>query len=262
LLYVQLVLLRDPVFAEVGKTGIHLPSLAEFAGMYGLLLPLAALQVPRLLRDRSARATLLLVWLLAIPVLTYVPLGLANVPARLIEGYHVVLSLLSAATLYRMAAGRTRLLGGVAAVLLLVLALGNVWVLRRDVEVLSRRTFPIYLHKDISSALDWLSEREEPSAVLASYRLASVIPAHTSHRVYAGHLYLTLDLGEKLGQLARFFDVGTSDKTREQFMRRHRIEYLIHSPLEARVGGYRPTRSQFLRLVFSNGSVRIFEVRQ
>lgn len=262
LLYVELVLLRDPVFAEVGKTGIHLPSVLEFAGMYGLLLPLAALQIPRLLRDHSQRATLLLVWLLAIPVLTYLPLGLANVPARLIEGYHVVLAVLSAATLYRIAAGRTHLRRGAVAVLLLVLSLGNAWVLTRDLEVLSKHPFPHYLPRDIVSALDWLGERGDPGAVLASYPLASVVPARTHHPVYAGHLYLTLNLGEKLEVLRRFFDADTPDSARERLLRSHRIRYLIHSPLEARAGGYRPANSLFLRPVFRSGRVGVFELRQ
>ena len=259
--YVALVLLRDPVFSEVGKTGIHLPSLAEFIGMYGLLLPLAAVQVPRLLRDRSPRAALLLVWLVAIPLLTYVPLGLANVPARLIEGYHVVLAVLSAATLYPLAAGGTRLGRGCVAGVLLLLSLGNAWVLTRDVETLSRHPFPHYLQKDVVSALDWLSGREDPSAVLASYPMSSLVPARTQHRVYVGHLYLTLDLGEKLEMLKRFFQADTADSAREQFMRSHRIRYLIHSPLEVRVGGYRPENSQFLRPVFRSGPIRIFELR-
>lgn len=262
ILYVQLLLLRDPVFFEVGKAGIHLQSVAEFAGMYGLLLPLAALQVPRLLRDHSPRAALLLVWLLAVPVLTYVPLGVANVPARLIEGYHVVLAVLSAETLYRLVDGRGRWRRECVVVLLLLLTLGNAWVVTRDLRVLSGRPFPHYLHRDIVSALRWLSEREDSSAVLASYRLASVVPARTHHRVYAGHLYLTPKLGEKLSVLEQFFHAGTSDAVRESFMRNQRIKYLIHSPLEVRKGAYRPTGSGFLRPVFHRGRTRIFELRR
>jgi hypothetical protein len=98
--------------------------------------------------------------------------------------------------------------------------------------------------------------------VLASYRLASVVPARTHHRVYAGHLYLTLNLGEKLGVLERFFHANTSDAVRERFMRDQRIKYLIHSPLEVRKGEYRPTRSRFLRPVFNRGRTRIFELRR
>jgi hypothetical protein len=200
------------------------------------------------------------VWLLAIPVLTYLPLGLANVPARLIEGYHVVLAVLSAATLGRLAAGRT--LRACVAVLLLVLCLGNAWVLARDLEVLSRRPFPHYLREDLVSALRWLATREERSTVLASYPLGSVVPARTHHRVYAGHLYLTADLGRKLEGLRRFFDAETPDAARERFMRSEQIRYLIHSPLEARAGRYRPTESRFLRPVFRSGEVRIFELRR
>jgi len=262
LLYVELMLLRDPVFAEVGKTGIHLPTVLEFVGMYGLLLPLAAVQLPRLLRDHSPRATLLLVWLLAIPVLTYVPLGLANVPARLIEGYHVVLAVLTAATLYGVAAGGKRLMRGGTAILLVVLSLGNVWVLTRDVEVLSKRPFPRYLSRDIVSALDWLAEQGDPSAVFASYPLASVVPARTHHRVYAGHLYLTLDLDGKLEALQGFFQADTPDSSRERLLRSHHIRYLIHTPLEVRAGGYRPANSLFLRPVFKSGRVSVFELRQ
>ncbi len=260
--YVALVLLRDPVFSEMGKTEIHLPSPAEFIGMYGLLLLLAALQVPRLLRDRSPRAALLLVWLVAIPLLTYVPLGLANVPARLIEGYQVVLAVLSAATLYPLAARGRRLGRGCVAGVLLLLSLGNAWVLTRDVETLSRHPFPHYLQEDVVAALDWLSRREDPSAVLASYPMSSLVPARTQHRVFVGHLYLTLDLGEKLEMLKRFFQPDTPDSSRERFMRSHRIRYLIYSPLEARVGGYQPGRSRFLRPVFRSGAVRIYELRR
>jgi len=262
LLYLVLVLLRDPVFAEVGKRGIHLPSALEFFGMYGLLLPLAALELPRLLRDRSARAALLLVWLLVIPALTYIPLGLANVSARLIEGYQVVLAVLSAGALYRFVALRRPVLRGGIAVVLLVLMLGNAWVLTRDIRVLSERPFPHYLRKEYLSAFDWLSARDDASAVLASFPMGTVVPARTQHRAYAGHLYLTLDLGEKLAMLQRFFRADTPDGERERFMRRHRIRYLIHSPLEAQMGGYRPAASQFLRPVFRRGPVQIFELRR
>ena len=82
------------------------------------------------------------------------------------------------------------------------------------------------------------------------------------HRVFVGHLYLTLELGEKLEMLKRFFQPETSDSARERFMRSHRIRYLIHSPLEMRVGGYRPENSRFLRPVFRRGPIRIYELRR
>jgi hypothetical protein len=262
LLYIRLLLLGDPVFAEVGERGIHLPSPMEFVGMFGFLLPLAALQIPRLLREQSPRSTLLLVWLTAIPLLTYLPLGVANVPARLIEGYHVVLSVLSAATLYPLAAGRRPWRRAGLVLLLLLLTLGNAWVMTRDLETLAGHPFPRYLDRDIASALQWLSAQEPSSAVLASYKLASFVPARTHHRVYAGHLYLTLDLGRKLAVLDRFFDAKTSDSARARLMREQRIRYLIHSPLEARKGRYRPEKSRFLRLVFESGRTRIFELKR
>lgn len=263
--YSFLVVLRDPAFRAMSTVQIVPPSLVEFAAMLGLPLFIALAHAPALARRVDRRAALLLAWLVLVPILANAPLRPRNLPARLIEGYPALLATLSGITLWRalrqlksVAAQRVTLVVAAA-----TLSLGNAWVLLRDAERVTRASsWQLQVPNELRDALAWIRVHGRgEGAVLASLEVANMVPARTGHRVYAGHLFLTMELRRKLRTIRRFYDERFTDPARERFLRANGIRYVFRSPFDAAQGGYDPARGTLLTLVGTWGDVRVWEFR-
>lgn len=261
-LYLLLVLMRDPIFSAASKVSVYKPTIAEMLALYGLLVPLALSGVPRLWKQRSPASALLLSWIVAVPLLSYLPVGPKNIPARLIEGYHVALCLAAAgpllALLDRIPARVAR--HGVAALVIAALSLGNIFVLYRDASAMRRPSPPYIVPHQLEHALHWLGARgRDHELVLASRKVALLVPGYSGKRSFSGHYFLTLDYRRKQALLRSFFQSSTSDAGRRIFMKKHGIRYVFHTPFEAALGSYDPGKSSYLRQIYGKGPVRIFE---
>jgi uncharacterized membrane protein len=64
---------------------------------------------------------------------------------------------------------------------------------------------------------------------------------------------------EKLAVLARFFGDG-SDAFRRQLLHEHGIDYVFYGPAERALGTFDPGQAPYLRQVYEDAGVQIYQV--
>ena len=264
-LYAKFILLKDPVFGQMTQTSVFSPTPIEYFCMYGFLMVLSMCAVPELIKDFSLRNAFLLSWLFFVPIMVNLPIEPPNIPTRLIEGYHILLSILTARVISKLILriGERRFLRNfVISGVVLFLSLGNVWVLFRDVKVLRERYVEYYLPVAIKHGMDWLKKNSHPDdAVLASHTMGNLIPAIAGNRVFLGHWFQTIDWARKNQAVKEYFNGNTSEAKRNRLHESWGIRYVFHSPLERQLGAFDPGTSSYLAPVFQNGIVGIYRFR-
>lgn len=274
---------QEPVYrawsAQNQVRSLHpLHYLAGYA-VLGALAGLAILAVQR--RGRSV-PTLPIAWLVAVPLLLALPLGLQR---RLIIGAQVPLGLLAAQGLtYGLALpfgrsplarrlsrhprysrrGLRRLL--VAAVVLLTLPTPLLLLTVSSRQVLERAP-PIYHPQAELAALDWLAGHSATQdTVLCAYATGNYLPARAGNRVVLGLGPQTVDLARKRAEVRTFYSASTADAWRQEILQRYDVAYLWYGPYERALGSkegesiYDPSRARYLRPVFNQDGYRIYEV--
>jgi len=218
--------------------------------------------------DRDHRWLLPVAWLLAVPVLLYVPF---NLQRRMIAAVQVPLALLAARGLVAWAQGRTRTRQpgaapawrrtGLAAFVALA-ALSNVLLVAGSLIEVSRRAPPIFRPAAEIAAIDWLGGHAEPDdTVLSAFETGNLIPARTGIRVFIGHGPETLYFDEKQEAVERFFAAATDDTWRQELLIQYGIAYLFYGPVERVLGAWDPASTPYLTPVYDQPGYSIYRVK-
>ena len=246
LLYNLIVFATNPVLgAWSGQNQLASPNPLHYVVGYGLL---AALAIPALRwawrRGQHHPAYLLLpAWVLAAPVLAYLPI---NVQRRLLEGVFVPLCILAVIGFQFLWTGirarwhlrRPRLIQREAAIVLVLLLIpSNLLILATGAAAAAHpATGSILFHSDSEiAALDWLNAHAVPdSIVLSTLDIGNYLPARTSLRAYIGHSPETIRLEDKLPLVERFLAGTMSAADRRSLLDAGHIGYVIAqgSPLD------------------------------
>lgn len=261
--YLKFVLMRDPVFKQWSHVVVFPPRFVEYFFMYGFLIVFSVFAIPELIKTFSVRNAFLLSWLILIPIMVSLPIKPPNIPTRLIEGYHVLLSILTALAISKMLFcinEKPTLRIFLAMVILFFLTLGNTWVLIRDMKIFNQPHIDYYLPREIRQGMNWLkTNTHADDAVLGSYATGILIPALAGNRVFLGHFAQTVNWPEKNEMINRYFRGKISESEREDFLRSWNIQYVFYSPLERQLGIYDPDTSPYLIPVFRNAMVSIYQ---
>lgn len=281
LLYSLLVFTADPFWgATYGRQNQTLtrPPLDMLIG-YGLLLPLAALQVRPLLRRPTVGSVLVLTWVGVSLALMYVPVGYQR---RFAFGLHPLLAILAAPgvlALWRRVrtprVGVSALMRPLLTVLLAEALFGSaffLWVFTFTAS-LAPKAIPLseidaatdrtpFMPEGLRAAGLWLGERMGPDEVVFGHTvtgnlLAGLIPG----RVYVGHWVATLEFTEKAREAQRFF-AEPFDAAHARFLADRGITYVVYGPYERALarGQEPPASPPGLRRVYEDGGVVIFQV--
>ncbi|MGA7874782.1 MAG: hypothetical protein WCA08_03895, partial [Desulfoferrobacter sp.] len=65
---------------------------------------------------------------------------------------------------------------------------------------------------------------------------------------------------EKVAMLDKFFEDGESEAYRRQLLKEYGITYLFYGDIERRIGSFNPYKTDYLKPVYSNSLVTIFQV--
>jgi hypothetical protein len=275
-LYGLWVVRFDPVFSRVDWS-MPRPSVLAMAAGWGLplLLALGALVDPSLRRSWSA-FRLVVAWLLAQGVLLAAPVGFQR---KFVWGLHVPLCLLaSAAAVHWIRAGTSGLgprlrraaIGAGAACLVLACSPGSVVFYSHLFERNRRRLFGDYLPRQTLEGLRWIEQNAGPDdVVLASSRIAPLIPGHTGRAVFEGHWAQTIDSSSKRAFVDAMFTRGAVVELSEvrRVFDRNRIRYVVLDALSAgRFGlgqaGPEPAFAPLVVPTFRNERIAIWEYRR
>jgi uncharacterized membrane protein len=97
--------------------------------------------------------------------------------------------------------------------------------------------------------------------VLASREIGSFIPARTGLKTYVGHVAETLYKHRKLEELGKVMDSKTNNKFRTAILRGNKINYLLISDFERRLGDFDPAKEEYLEEIYRSGSVSLYRVK-
>jgi hypothetical protein len=254
-LYNAWIFTTNPAFAAwSAQNRILSPHPAHYLLGFLLLLVPAIWGAIRVLREGEDKWLLPVAWVLAVPLLLYLPF---NLQRRMIASAQVPLALLAAEGL--VAWFRHKRLALVAYVA--VVSLSNLLLVAGSLGPIQQRTAPIYHTSDKVAALEWLAANTQPDEiVLASFQMGNVIPAWTDLRVFAGHGPETLNNAQKQADLSRFFQADTDDEWRQALLQEFGVAYVIFGPVERTLGDWDPFSASYLGQVHQDGEYTIFDV--
>jgi hypothetical protein len=235
----NVILSPHPLHYLLGYALLLLP------GVWGLLWAL---------KEGGDRWLFPVAWVLAVPLLLYMPF---NLQRRMIAAVQVPLALLAAVALRAWFRDRKRIQSGYVA----LAALSNLLLVAGSLGPISQGTPPIYRPGAEIEAFQWLNAHAVPDdIVLASFEVGNAIPAWTDLRVFAGHGPETLDQAGKLAALHRFFQPDTDDGWRMSLLREFGINYVFYGPQEHTLGAWDPMTAPYLAPVYTQHGYAIFQV--
>ncbi len=253
--YQAYIYLHEPVFRLRADVPTLSPSIVFYLLGFGLLIPLAALGVRRLMSNRADYG-LLACWVIMAVAAAYLPISFQR---KLVMGAHIPLSILAGMGLAAVTEG-LRGRAAVTAAALVILVPSNVVFLAQDMaRVIANEPHTTahapFVSKDELAALDYLRRHSRPGdIVLAQPPFASLVPAFTGRTVYCGHWGETARFEEKLRQVLTFFAEPDEVEHHMDFVRRHGIVY---------VADYHqlPRDHPAMARVVETGDIAIFQVR-
>lgn len=247
----------NPAFRQLGEQ-IRAPSPhpVHYLLAFGLWLIPAVWGAVLAMRRQEERWLLPLAWVLVVPIMLYLPLGIER---RMAAAVQVPLALLAAIGLLDCLRSRPRLrLGYIALV-----SLSNWLLIAGSLGSIRQRTEPIFRSSAEVAALRWLNRHASPEeTVLASYQVGNVVPVYTDLRVFAGHGPETLCGAEKHAALARFFAPETSDEWRRELLLEFGIDYVFYGPHEQALGSWNPAHSSYLVPIYETEGFGIFQFEE
>lgn len=276
--YFAYVLVSNDVFAAWdAQAATPAAPWPHYLVAYGPLLLLGAWHWWRRPLQRAA-VTPLWVWALVVALLLYAPLPPQR---RFVQGVHVPLSILAALGFCRLLLpwlarqrpwqklvqhprySTTGLFTLLTAVFLFVMSLSNLYLLASvSVSAVIQQPDLLFRPDTEAEAAAWLRENGTETAVLlGDYQTGNYVAAQTGRRVVLGHWAETVAYEQKVADVAQFFAAATSDAWRQQYLAAQRITYVWHGPRERELGGFDPQTAVYLRPIYSNAAITIYDLK-
>ncbi|MCA9875257.1 MAG: hypothetical protein KC441_16415 [Anaerolineales bacterium] len=247
---------------------------------YGPLLLLAGLHAYHHWRSGQkvpGRWLFLWTWVLAAALLVYAPLSSQR---RFVQGVHVPLSILAAAGLVEVVLPwvlRTRPLRAVLsheryseqgltrffiALFLLVISLSNLYVFASvSTSAVVQQPDLLFRPQDEATAVQWLRDNVARTAVvLGEYETGNYVAGQAGNPVVLGHWAETIDYATKTAVVVQFFDAATDDARRQELLDKYHVAYVWYGPRERALGAFDPATAVYLRPVYNQGAITIYQV--
>jgi hypothetical protein len=277
LIYTFVVLATDPIWKVWADQLVILsPHLLHYVLGYALVGVLAIIGIVKTQRRRVIDPKLI-GWLIAVPVLIYIPF---NSQRRLIESWQMPLVFCAAIGLvYAVlpAWSRSRLVKRLTRHRRYTVHGLRSWLLAGTL-LLSATTYALMLVEQTArivarvelgfrdgaelTALRWLDERVTyDDVILSSYNTGNFLPAMAGAKSFLGHGPETAYSDEKRRLVEQFYSSGMSNAWRREFLRRWSITHVFFGPLEEKVGQFDPNKVDYLTLVYDRDGYQIYQVQ-
>ncbi len=235
---------------------------------YGFGLFFAVFAIGYLIKRKkmSNKNLFLIIWFCVSIILIYAPF---NFQRRLTEGFQIPLTILAFIGLvisYDFLKIKSKLfknlnLWGILPVFILLFCFSNVIVYFWNFKFLNLKLEPIYMQKEIKQALDWYKDKTGfEETILAGRINANLLPGIIGRRVYLGHWVETINYTDKMIKLNHFFKDNQDDLAKKEFLKENKIDYMLYSEEEKKMGDYDPSAKDYLKEVYKNEKVSIYKV--
>ena len=271
-LYNAYVFSTNPIFKIwASQNRILSPMPVHYLLAFGVLAIPAVIGAWREWQSGSQRTLLLIGWCVVIPFLLYIPF---NLQRRMALGFQVALSVLAGVGLWQIWISRIRpareglpeageTMRGwrfISIGLVALLSLSNLMILIGAGLTISARAIPIFQPDTQIEAADWLgANATADQVVLAAYENGNYLPTRMSARVFLGHGPETAYSDMKRTLVTQFF-ASDNDDFRRQLLQDYNITFLYYGPAEQALGGFAPGDAFYLRGIYDNGTVQIYQV--
>ena len=227
------------VLGQYGNAGVYTPLPHHLVILLGVPLLLAIWQVrPAAWQNLDHVQLFVRVWLVAGFALAYIP---TDFQIKMLTGYQVPLGILAVQTLGEirwpaLLPERRRL--ALPAALLLVVVATNVYLTAWRVVDLRREQYPYYMSAGDIAALERLDDFIEPGeVVLSSEMLGLFVPVYSDGRPFLAHWAQTLRYYERRDLVRQVYSSPDASAAFDEFLREHRIAFIIAGPAEAQEAG-------------------------
>ncbi len=260
LLYVFVVFNRNPAFVAWRVQSLtYSPAPLHYLLGFGFTLVFAVVGLGVTWQQVNPRYHFLQVWAISVPLLIYLPIALQR---RFLDGYQAPLAVLGTiGLLWIIEKINSRFWQtGIVTLILAGMSLTNGLLVMGAVTTIAQRPNTVFIPTAEVEAAYWLAERTDQTVVLASYQTGNYLPTVANVRAFVGHGPETMRSDEKQAQVKTFFNEVTDEAWRLALLNRFDIRYVYYGPTEQTLGGYRPQQAPYLRQVYNNGPVQIYQV--
>jgi len=243
---------------------------------YGLVLVFAIFGAYFLFKKKkifghnfSEKWSFIILWAVVSFILIYSPV---NYQRRLSEGLHfplVILMTVGLFGLYQILVDKksklTKRLWSQRYTLLMIISFlllgSNIFILAVDLFIYTDRREISYLDNDLIKAASWLRSVGSNQIIFNSANnVINIIPAYAGRLVYVGHGVETPNFKQKQAEVNWFFAKDRPDVTERDFLLKRNINYLFYGPDEQKLGNYNPVVKPYLKAVYANSKVTIYQV--
>lgn len=232
---------------------------------FGGLLAFSIVGIYFLLKNFNKISTaqlFIIVWVVVQFGLLYAPITYQR---RLGLGIHVPLVLLTIFGfyyLYQRYSNWLRLrLVGLATIGIFVFLPSTIFVVSADLMVFSQERELSYISSDIVGGLEWLRQNSENSSIIFSEtKTGLLIPVYARCITYVSHPVESPLYSLKKDDPIWFFSNNKSLELEKNFLRQRDVDYIFFGPKEQVIGDYDPSTKPYLRSVYQNKTVSVYQV--
>lgn len=257
LLYVFVVFNRNPAFITWRSQSLTFsPAPVHYLLGFGFTLLFALIGLVLTWRQADPKYRFLYVWVISVPVLVYLPIPLQR---RFLDGYQAPLAMLAAVGLVWIVDKIPGRFWQTGVVVLVFMSLTNLLLVTGAIITIAQRPNTVFITSAQAEAAGWLAEESRQSVVLASYQTGNYLPTVADVRTFIGHGPETVQSKYKEVMLSNFFTTG-DDNFRRKLLQDYNINYLFYGPAEQALGSFSPATVPYLKSVYDNGTVQIYQV--
>lgn len=256
-LFVGKSLFASPTFAGVISQNQFSPAILDSILGWGILFPL--ILAAFFSQERGDQLVFFLVWFVGGWLITYLPVGFQRSLVRGLWVPAVILAISGAREIARRLKWDYLLL--ISFVILFSSFSAFFMTLKRIAESPENRW--IYLTKEEGEIVDYLKTHGEArEGVLASYRIANILPAHTDKKVYLGHSLESPRAEERTEEVYSFFAGRMTNDETAAFFKKANITYVFWGPEERTIAGLAavPGKS-FMETVVEKETVSLYKIK-
>lgn len=231
------------------------PKLFAYILAYGIFAYFIFKAFRRKVFIENKRYTILVAWLISLPVLISLPFRFQR---RLAEGIWVVLVILACAGLSKTVSRDRRWWMGVFGLTFispLLLWTGSIKAVLTPSQPLYRPEAEV----NAFTALKPYTNGDE--VVLASFQTGNALPAWVPARVVIGHRAETVNFSQVEKDVEKFFQANTANEERAVLLKKYDVDYIFWGPNERELGPWNPLKENYLSVIYREDPYYIFQVQ-
>jgi hypothetical protein len=137
----------------------------------------------------------------------------------------------------------------------------NLFELITDVYIYNDKSEFVYVNGNTAEAMEYLKTTDKDSVIFNSAQgILNLLPAYSGRRVYVGHGVETPFFRFKQHEVNWFFSKNRDSLIERNFLVKRKVNYIFYGELEKQLGDYNPETKSYLKKVYSNLEVAIYQV--